>query len=253
MRMEQEIIQYDRYRMKPGEFILNLLLAMVFLFLVGMIFYDHWFIALLLSLLGFAWIPGRKRELAKRRKELVKLQFRDALYFISVSLSAGKSFETALLDAQQALERVYPDKNAIIIRELELINARVMMNVPVEQALNDFAQRVRIEEVKSFADIFSISKRAGVNLVEVIKNTSGMIREKIEVRQEIENLIAGKKLEQKILSVTPFVMVYLIKSSSSEFLEPLYSTAAGRVVMTVALLLLLAGHVIAKKIMNIEV
>jgi len=46
-----------------------------------------------------------------------------------------------------------------------------MMNVPVEQALNDFAQRVQIEEVKSFADVFSISKRAGVNLVEVIKNT----------------------------------------------------------------------------------
>jgi len=55
-----------------------------------------------------------------------------------------------------------------------------------------------------------------------------MIREKIEVKQEIENLIAGKKLEQKILSVTPFVMVYIIKSSSSEFLDPLYATAAGR-------------------------
>jgi len=251
--MEQEIIQYDQYRMKPQELILNLVLAMGFLFLVGMIFYDQWLMASFLSLLGIAWIPGRKRELARRRKELVKLQFRDALYFISVSLSAGKSFETALLDAQQALEKVYPDKNAIIIKELELINARVMMNVPVEQALNDFAQRVQIEEVKSFADVFSISKRAGVNLVEVIKNTSGMIREKIEVKQEIENLIAGKKLEQKILSVTPFVMVYIIKSSSSEFLDPLYATAAGRVVMTVALLLLLAGHLIAKKIMNIEV
>lgn len=251
--MDKEVIQYDKYRMSPEEFILNLLLAMGFLFLVGMIFYDHWGIAAILSLLGFAWIPGRKKELAKRRKELVKLQFKDALYFLSVSLSAGKSFETALLDAQQAMEKVYPDKNALIIKELELINARIMMNTPVEQALEDFARRVQIEEIRNFADIFSISKRAGANLVEVIKNTSGMIREKIEVKQEIENFIAEKKMEQKILSVMPFVMIYVIKATSSEFLDPLYNTAAGRLIMTVALLLVLAGHLIAKKIMDIEV
>lgn len=251
--MDKEVIQYDKYRMSPEEFILNLLLAMGFLFLVGMIFYDHWGIAAILSLLGFAWIPGRKKELAKRRKELVKLQFKDALYFLSVSLSAGKSFETALLDAQQAMEKVYPDKNALIIKELELINARIMMNTPVEQALEDFARRVQIEEIRNFADIFSISKRAGANLVEVIKNTSGMIREKIEVKQEIEDFIAEKKMEQKILSVMPFVMIYVIKATSSEFLDPLYNTAAGRLIMTAALLLVLAGHLIAKKIMDIEV
>lgn len=218
-----------------------------------MIFYDHWIIASVLSLLGIAWIPGRNKELARRRKELVRFQFKDALYFISVSLSAGKSFETALLDAQLALESVYPDKNAPIIKELEMINARVMMNIPVEQALEDFAQRVQIEEVKSFSEIFSISRRAGVNLVEVIKNTSGMIREKIEIKQEIENYIAGKKLEQKILCLTPFIMVYVIKSTSSGFLDPLFNTAAGRVVMSIALLLLSAGYLISKKIMNIEV
>ena len=251
--MDHEPIRYDTYRMKPGKFILSLLLAMGFCFLVGMIFYDHLIISSLLSLLGIAWIPGRKKELARRRKELVKLQFKDALYFISVSLSSGKSFETALVDAQRALERVYPDKNALIIKELELINARVTMNISVEQALADLADRVRVEEIKNFADVFTISKRAGVNLVEVIRNTSNMIREKIEVKQEIENLVAGKKLEQKILSLTPFLMVYVIKSSSSGFLDPLFSTAAGRMVMTVALLLLLAGYLLSNRIMNIEV
>jgi len=251
--LEQGIIQYDRYRMKPEELIINLLLAMGFLFMVGMIFYDNLIIASVMSLLGIVWIPGRKRELMRRRKETVKLQFKDALYFISVSLSSGKSVETALIDAQHALEKVYPDKNAYIIRELELINSRVMMNIPVEQALADFAQRTGIEEVKNFSDVFSISKRAGANLVEVIKNTSNIIREKIEVKQEIENIIAGKKLEQKIMSVTPFILVYIIKASGSGFLDPLYVTPAGRLVMTVALLLILAGNLISKRIMNIEV
>lgn len=62
MNMNHEIINYDRYRMKPGELILNLLLAMGFCFLVGMIFYDNWIISSILSLLGIAWIPGRKKS-----------------------------------------------------------------------------------------------------------------------------------------------------------------------------------------------
>jgi len=39
--MENEAIRYDQYRMKLGELVLNLLMAMGFFFLVGMIFYDH--------------------------------------------------------------------------------------------------------------------------------------------------------------------------------------------------------------------
>lgn len=251
--MDYDGIQYDRYRMKPEEFIITLLLAMGFFFMVGMIFYDNLVISLVLSGLGISYIPGRIKDLIKKRKELLKLQFKDALYFVSVSLSAGRSFEMALVDAERTLENVYPDKNADILMELELINARVMMNIPVEQALNDLAKRSHIEEIKNFADVFSISKRAGANLVEVIKNTSSLIREKIEVKNEIENFIAGKKLEQKILSLTPFVLVFVIKATSSDFLSPLFDTMPGRTVMTIALLMLLAGFLISKKIMNIEV
>ena len=97
-----------------------------------------------------------------------------------------------------------------------------------------------------------ISKRAGANLVEVIKNTSDTIREKIEIHQDIENLIAGKKLEQKILGIMPFVMVLFLKNGSN-YLEPLMTTAYGRVVMTVALFMILAGQFVAHKVMNIEV
>lgn len=251
--MDHDGIQYDSYRMKPEEFIITLVLAMGFFFMVGMIFYDNIVISLFLSGLGISYIPSRKKDLIKKRKELLKLQFKDALYFVSVSLSAGKSFETALIDAERTLLKVYPDKNADILVELELINARIMMNIPVEQTLNDLAQRSHIEEIKNFADVFSISKRAGANLVEVIKNTSSLIREKIEVKNEIENFIAEKKLEQKILSLTPFVLVFVIKATSSDFLVPLFNTLQGRLVMTVALLMLLAGFLISKKIMNIQV
>lgn len=251
--MDKNGIRYDQYRMRPDEVIITLALAMGFLFMVGHIFYNNLLVASLMATLGAFYIPVRKKELIKKRKDLLKLQFKDALYFVSVSLSAGKSFETALLDAQRTLEKVYPDTGADIIKELELINARIMMNIPVESALIDLAERSGIEEIKNFSDVFSISKRAGANLIEVIKNTSSIIREKIEVKNEIENIIAGKKLEQKILSFAPFVMVLLLKMMSEDFVEELFDSARGISVMTVALVMILAGVFISKKIMDIEV
>lgn len=248
-----EAPRYQVYVMKPQEFILTLLIAMGFCFLVGLVFYENLVLSLVLSLAGILSIPVRKKEQALRRREVLHIQFKDALYFLSVSLSAGKSLETGLMDAQRALVGVYPDQNSDILRELELMNRRILMNEPIEKAFYDLAERSGIEDIKSFADVLTISKRAGANLIEVIKNTSATIREKIEIRQEIETMISGKRLEQKILTVMPFVMILFLKSSSSDFLAPLMTTVYGRIVMTLALVMILIGQVIAQKVMRIEV
>jgi tight adherence protein B len=254
IKKEPELLpQYKEYHMKPEELILTLAAAMGVCFAIGLIFYDNLILSLIFSLAGIFYIPIRKKEQLRKRKELLQIQFKDALYFLSVSLSAGKSLESALMETHKSLVGIYPDQQSDMIRELEIMNTRIMMNEPVEKVFYDLAQRSMVEDIKSFADVIMISKRAGANLVEVIKNTSATIREKIEIKQEIETLIAGKKLEQKILTVMPFVMILFLKSSSADFLAPLMTTLYGRIVMTLALLMILAGQLIAQKIMRIEV
>lgn len=248
----RELCRYDTYKMKPNEFIITLAAAMATCFLVGLIFYENLLLSAILSLAGILYIPFRKREQIVKRKNALNLQFKDALYFISSALSAGKSLESAVMDAGRAIRGIYPDPECDIVAELEIMNRRLLMNEPVEKIFMELAERSGIEDIKSFAQVIMISKRAGANLVEVIKNTSETIREKIEIRQDIENLIAGKKLEQKILGVMPFAMVLFMKTGS-DYLEPLFSTAYGRVIMTVSLIMILTGQFIAHKITNIEV
>lgn len=239
--------------MKPEEFILSLILAMGFCFCVGLIFYENIIISAVLSLVGVFYIPMRKKEQLRKRRETLNLQFKDALYFLSVSISAGKSFETALMDTERALMGIYPDQECDMIRELEIINKLILMNTPVEKAFYDLAGRSGVEDIKNFADVVSISKRAGANLIEVINDTSAAIREKIEMRQEIDNLIAAKRFEQKILTVMPFILVLLLKSSGSDFMAPLMNTAHGHFIMTIALIMILIGILTGRKIMHIEV
>ncbi len=245
--------QYDIYVMKPEELIITLLLAMGACFAIGLIFYENLILAALLSLVGILYIPFRKKEQLRKKKEVLTIQFKDTLYFLSVSLSAGKSIETAMLDTYKTMLGIYPDKNSDIIKELEIVNQKVLMNEPIEKIFYDLAQRSKIEDIKSFADVIMISKRAGGNLIEVIKNTSDTIREKVEIQNEIENLITGKKFEQKVMSIVPFGLVLFLKSSGSGYLEPLMTTTYGHIIMTIALAMLLLGQLIGHKIMKIEV
>ncbi len=248
-----QIPRYDVYDMKLKELAITLLLAMGFCFLVGLIFYENLFLSAMLAMAGIFYIPIRKKEQLRKRKEVLNLQFKDALYFMSASLSTGKSLETALLDAHKALAGIYPDPDCDIIREFEIMNGRSMMNEPVEKVFHDLADRSGIEDIKNFADVLLISKRAGANMVEVIKNTSATIGEKVEIRQEIETILAGKKMEQKIMTIMPFAMVFFLKTGSEDYLAPLMSTAYGHVIMTIALLMICLGQLISQKIMRIEV
>ncbi len=253
MNSRDKIPDYRVYNMRADEFILTLILSMGACFMIGILFYENIFLSALLSLMGIFYVPKRKKELLRKRKEALLIQFKDALYFISVALSAGRSFESSVLDTHKAMKGIYDNENADIIQELKIMKQRILMNESVESCFYDLAQRSEIEDIKSFADVIMISKRSGANLVEVIKNTSTTISEKVEIKQEISTLIAGKKFEQKVLSVMPFIMVFFLKSSSPTFLAPLMNTAFGHVVMTIALLMIVSGVLLGQKIMHIEV
>ena len=188
-----------------------------------------------------------------RQKQELLLQFKEALYVISAALTAGKSVEMAFRSALQDLRILYIDPETPIIGELEIIIRKMELNGTIEDALQNFSKRAHLEDVRSFADVFVTCKRRGGNLVEVIKNTSGTVADKIRTREEIETLITEKKFEQKVLNAMPILMIFILNSSSPEFMEPVYSTGMGRFGMTIAVLLFVAAFVMSDKIMKIEV
>ena len=189
--------------------------------------------------------------LAQRKREL-NIQFKDLLYAISSSLSAGKSLENSFRTAVEDL-RIRYEEDALIVKETRLILTKISMNETVESAVADFARRADIEDIKSFSDVLFICKRTGGNLVQVIKNTTWVMNDKITVRQEIETLLTQRKYEQKLLSAMPLFLIAIVSVCTEDYVKPLYTTWLGRVLMSTALLLLVIAYLIAKKLMDIEV
>ena len=75
------------------------------------------------------------------------------------------------------------------------------MNRPVELLLADMGRRSGIQDVDQFAQVFAAAKRSGGELTDIISpGRAGIIRDKIQVQEEIHTLTAARVFEQKIMN-----------------------------------------------------
>ena len=256
MEAKEELLSglkdYNIYKMSVAEYIKYSALAGGFGFIVGYIFYNDVILSILFSFIGVLYPKIKTKDLIAKQKNELMMQFKDMLYYLSVSLSSGKSVENAFIEVNEVLKGIYPSQKTYIIVEINNILSRVQMNQKIESVLEEFSKRSGIEVIKNFSDVFSICRKTGGNLIEVIKNTSDMIKDRIEIQQEINILIAQKKMEQKIISIIPIALI-LFLSTSSDFIEPVYRLAIGKIVMSIALILIIFGYYISKRIVDIKV
>ena len=121
------------------------------------------------------------------------------------------------------------------------------------QLLLDFGRRSGLAEIRDFADSYSICLGTGGDLDRVILHASQLLLEKIEILREIRVQTAQKRLEVRILSLIPLGILALLQLTSPAYLDGMYHTGNGRVVMTLALLLQAGAFYLGQKITTVEV
>ncbi|MDT2238415.1 type II secretion system F family protein [Paenibacillus larvae] len=192
------LTDYNHYAMSSKQKILTILVAGTILGIVGFIFYNQIIMAFLFAAGGCLTPKYRNITLMRRRKEEMNQQFKQALQCLSTSLSAGKSVENAFRDTLQDLELLYPDPSAMIVQEFGVMVRRLDNGEPIEACILGFAERAGLEDITNFADVFITCKRTGGNLIEVIRRTSHLISEKLQIVQEISVMVAQKNLNPKL-------------------------------------------------------
>ena len=98
-----------------------------------------------------------------------------------------------------------------------------------------------------------ISRRTGGNLGKIIEKMSRIIGEKIRVEREIDVSIAGKKMEQLVMSLVPGGMIIYMQITSEGFLDVLYHNLLGNMVMTVCLGIYFFSFRLGRKIVRISI
>ncbi|MGF7049862.1 tight adherence protein B [Paenibacillus sp. DS2015] len=218
---------------------------------VGYLFYHQWIISLLFSSAGLVIPRFWRKYMLERRRTSMSLHFKQALYSLSSSLSAGRSVENGFREAVQDLRMLDPEAENDLIRELNIICARMEYGEPIEDALQDFSRRANMEDITNFADVFTSCKRTGGDLVEVVRRTSSIISEKLDIQQEISVIIAQKRFESKAILVAPIMMIIFMNLTSPEYMQPMYS-GIGYIISTFSLIGLGACTIWISKIMDIK-
>lgn len=248
-----EFYNYNDYKMSPVEKVLSAGAAMLLVGAAAYVFYRSIPICAALAPFGLFYLPYRRKQRTAKLRDALKQQFRDMLYSLSSSLMAGKTMESALREVRGDLEILYPDPETAIIREVDIMLRRIMLNETVDVALNDLAERSGIEDIYSFCSVLATCRKMGGNIVEIVKNTTNILGDKMEIKNEIDVLLAQRRFEKKVLNVMPIALILVLSMTAKDYIEPVFTTLLGRLVMSAAIVMIGFSWLISEKIMKIEV
>lgn len=226
----------------------GILLAVV----VGYLFYESiWGMVLLTPCVPIIYIRSKKQE-KMRKKNQLNQQFLDALNAISSALSVGYSLENSIGETVKELVCIYGE-DEMIVKEFRWMDQQIHLNKPLEETFFQFSERASIEDITNFAWILFSGKRTGGDILKVVRSTSQIIRDKIEVEREIETVITSKKLESTIMNLVPAGIIVYLKLGCSDFITPLYHNTQGILLMTGVLVGYFISYLISCKLVQIEV
>ena len=229
----------------------NILLTAGIMAILYLFYRSIWILTLLLPCIAVCRRISRK-DAEKRSRALLNLQFKDMLDSLAASLRAGYSIENALKECLREMTAVHGEDSPIC-NELVLMVNQVSIGLSVESIFHQFAARSHVEDIDTFASVFSIAKRSGGDMVEIINRTAQDIGAKLDTKSEIGVLISSRKLEMKIMMLIPAAIILYIDITSSGLLDPLYGNLKGTVIMTACLAVYGAAVLLGRKLTDIEV
>lgn len=219
---------------------------------VALVFYESLLaVVFLLPLLGPLTKRFRRRQEEKARERLM-VEFRELLESLLTALKAGYAPENAFRESYKEMAFLFGAESRIC-EELTRILRGLDNHIPLEELLYGFAGRSDIEEITEFADVFAIAKRRGGNLTEILERTDGLIRDRMDVEQEIRLLLAARRYEQTVMDLVPFGIIIYIGVTSPGFFDVMYHNVFGIVIMTACLGAYLVAFRLSERIMAIKV
>lgn len=243
---------YNEYHFQTKERVLYILEGMLLVLLIGYFFYHSWIACLCLMPLLIPFLKEKQKDLAKRQRQELGIQFKDLILAVAANQKAGYSVENAFRESYKDMEMLY-GREGIICTEIKYILAGLDNNIVLEKLIYHLGMRSGLPDIIQFADVFFIAKRSGGNMTDILQKTAAVIEQKTETDKEIQLMISAKKMEQKIMNMVPFLIIFYVSSTSKGFFDVLYHNIIGMIIMTVCLGFYAAAYLLSKRIVDIEV
>lgn len=227
-----DYLQYDLSKKEKRNFFIT---GYVGSFAVLFLFYHSLLFSLAGGFIPCLFLEKYQEYLAGKRRALLTTQFKDLLYSLSASIAVNQQIGEALKDGLENLSLIYAEDTPMV-RELKHMVKSISENRESDiRLLLDFAERSHCEDISNFAQVYDACVTTGGDMEKVLKNTTEILVDKMNIEREIKTMTAQKKFEGKIISAMPLIVILFLNVFSPDYLEPLYTTLAGRLIMTAAI------------------
>jgi tight adherence protein B len=203
-------------------------------------------VSLLLGLAGLGAPTLVLHTLKRARDGRFLTQLVDALVNISNSLKAGLSLHQAV-DAL-ARESANPMK-----QEMRLVSQELRLGVTIEDSLEHLLRRMPSPELDLVVSAVTIVRDVGGNLTEVFDNIAFTIRERFRIEGKLSALTAMGRAQAVVISILPFGVILALSILQPGWLDPLFFTNTGLVILAIAAALLGSGIWLIVRMVRIDV
>ncbi|MCW3049864.1 MAG: hypothetical protein JWO74_4148 [Solirubrobacterales bacterium] len=183
---------------------------------------------------------------ASRQRREFESQLADNLQVIGSAMRSGQSFVGALSVAVE-------DAPEPARRELHRAITDERLGVPLDEALGRVAERMRSEELGYVGLVATLQRDTGGNTAEVLDRITDTIRGRAELNRLIQTLTAQGRLGGGIVTGLPVALAAFFVVTKPSYFKPLVTSSVGWLLITGAVLMLVAGWLVIRKIVNIKV
>jgi tight adherence protein B len=229
--------------LRPGEFAVLALSAIVTAFLIGFTVAGVLFGAVfaIAAAIGAYLVLSVLRG---RRRSKFSGQLGDTLQRLAGSLRAGYG----LLQAIDALGEEVPEPTSSEFRRL-VIETRLGRDLAT--SLRAMAVRIDTEDFYWVEQAIEIHREVGGNLAEVLDNVAATIRERDQVMRQVQTLTAEGRLSAYVLIAMPIVLVGVMQLINPDYIS-LLTSGVGLLMSGAGVLMLILGALWFRKLCQLE-
>lgn len=184
--------------------------------------------------------------MARRRSKKFEGQLPDMLHLLSGSLRAGYSL-------MQGVEAVSQEVTEPMGKELRRVVTEARLGRELEDSMEGVGERMDSPDFMWAVMAIRIQREVGGNLSELLLTVAETMVQRERLRRDVSSLTAEGRMSAIILGLLPMGLGLFIWSSNPEYIQPLFDTGIGNVMLGGSIVAGLVGFLWMKKIITIEI
>jgi tight adherence protein B len=129
----------------------------------------------------------------------------------------------------------------------------VNFGLSYEEALRNMSERFDCADLKFFVLSVIIQRQSGGNLAEILEKIGSLIRERFKLFGKVEALTGEARISAVILTILPVAIAVVMFFLNRAYIETLFKDPVGQIMVGAAVVMMILGVFVMKRMVIIEV